>query len=135
MLLIDTSVLVEWERGRLDLPAWLLARNEPPVICDATRTEFLAGQPLTDAGKRLRFDRFVSDVLNRLPSLPLSREVCDKAAARLVLARSKGRTVPLGDALHAGAADHAGATVVSMDTEHFRDMGLDAVNPSEHPAA
>jgi predicted nucleic acid-binding protein len=133
MLLIDTSVLIEWERGRFDLPAWLVARNEPPVICDATRIEFLAGEPLKDEGKRLRFRRFVSTVLDRLPSLPLTPEACRLSAARLVIARAKGKTVPLGDALHAGAADAHGATVVTIDRDHFTNMGLVPVNPLDAP--
>ena len=130
MLLIDTSVQIEWERGRFDLPAWLVARNEPPVICDATRIEFLAGEPIKDESKRQRFRRFVVTVLDRLPSLPLSSEVCQLAAARLVIARAGGKTVPLGDALHAGVADANGATIVTIDVGHFKDMGLNVINPT-----
>ena len=54
---------------------------------------------------------------------------------RIVLARSKGRTVPLGDALHAGVAEVHGLDVVTVDTQHFKDVGLKSVNPLKRPSA
>lgn len=135
MLLLDTSVLVESEREQFDLRAWLTEIDEPVYVCDATRVEFLAGEPLKDAGKRLRFRRFVERTLSLFPCLPLSADACVQAAARIVVARSRGRTVPLGDALHAGVADAFGLEVVTIDTQHFADMGLSSVNPLKQRAS
>lgn len=78
---------------------------------------------------------FASSSRGHFPCLPFSADACDQAAARVVLARSKGRTVPLGDALHAGVADAYGLEVVTLDTQHFKDMGLKSINPLKHPSA
>ena len=52
-VLIDTSILIEAERRRFDLGGWLQEAEEVH-ICDATVTEYLAGQPLKDESKRWR---------------------------------------------------------------------------------
>lgn len=49
--------------------------------------------------------------------------------ALLFLARSKGKTVPLGDGLHAAVAELDGLQVLTTDTEHFSHMGVKAINP------
>lgn len=130
--LLDTSILVEAERQSFDLGAWLKDAKEVH-ICDATAAEYLAGQPVKDEGKRKRWREFW-DSLN-IPSKPLTREVCEQAGALIFLARTKGRTVPLGDGLHAAVADLEGFEVLAVDTQHFKDMGVKVRNPmSEHPA-
>jgi predicted nucleic acid-binding protein len=45
------------------------------------------------------------------------------------LARTRGKTVPLGDGLHAAVAELDGLKVLTTDTEHFSDMGVPAINP------
>lgn len=124
--LLDTSILVEAERQRFDLGGWL--RNAEEVhICDATVAEYLAGQPLKDEGKRKRWREFWASL--DLPSKPLTRQVCELAGALLFLARSKGKTVPLGDGLHAAVAELQGLEVLTVDLEHFSAMGVKARNP------
>lgn len=127
--LIDTSVLVEAERRAFDLAEWIEQNDAEVAICDATVTEFLAGEPLKDANKRKRFREFWETVCSQLPSFSLDRTVCERAGALLLLARSKQRTVPLGDALHGAVAELEGLMVLTVDTNHFEDMGLPALNP------
>lgn len=67
--LIDTSILVEAERRRFDLGSWLQDAEEVHT-CDATVTEYLAGQPLKDEGKRKRWREFWRSL--DLPSKPLT---------------------------------------------------------------
>ena len=124
--LVDTSILVEAERQRFDLGAWL--RNAQEVhICDATVAEYLAGQPLKDEGKRRRWREFWTSL--NLPSKPLNRQVCEQAGALLALARGKGKTVSLGDGLHAAVAELHGLEVLKADVDHFLAMGVKARNP------
>jgi len=131
--LLDTSILVEAERQRFDLGGWL--RNAEEVhICDATVAEYLAGQPLKDEGKRKRWREFWTSL--NLPSKPLNRQVCEQAGALLVVARSKGRTVSLGDGLHAAVAEIHGLEVLTTDVDDFLAMGVQARNPLlENPPA
>jgi predicted nucleic acid-binding protein len=127
--LLDTSVLIEAERRNFDLDRWVEQHEAEIVICDATVAEFLAGEPLKDEGKRKRFREFWETVGSQLPSLPLDRAVCERAGALLLLARTKRRTVPLGDALHGAVAELEGLTVLTVDTEHFKEVGVPALNP------
>ena len=124
--LIDTSILIEAERQRFDLGGWL-EEAEEVYICDATVTEYLAGQPMRDEGKRKRWREFWSSL--DLPSQPLTRPVCERAGELLFLARSKGKTIPLGDGLHAAVADLQGLEVLTADVGHFSAMGVKALNP------
>jgi predicted nucleic acid-binding protein len=131
--LLDTSVLIEAERRRFDLGGWL-QNAEEVCICDASVSEYLAGQPLRDEGKRKRWREFWRSL--DLPSKPLTRQVCEHAGALLFLARSKGQTVPLGDGLHAAVAQLHGLEVLTADVDHFLAMGVKARNPLlENPPA
>jgi predicted nucleic acid-binding protein len=124
--LIDTSILIEAERRRFDLGDWLQDAEEVH-ICDATVAEYLAGQPLKDESKRKRWREFWESL--DLPSKPLTRAVCERAGTLLFLARSKGKTVPFGDGLHAAVAELQGLEVLAADVEHFAAMGVTARNP------
>jgi predicted nucleic acid-binding protein len=127
--LLDTSVLIEAERRNFDLDRWVEQQQAEIVICDATVAEFLAGEPIRDEGKRKRFREFWETVGSQLPSFPLDRAVCERAGALLLLARTKQRTVPLGDALHGAVAEIEGFTVLTTDAEHFKALGVPALNP------
>ena len=94
--LVDTSVLVEAERRNFDLGAWC-ASAEEVHICDATVTEYLAGEPLKDEAKRKRWREFWASL--GIPSKPLTRQVCERAGALRFLAHTRKRTIPLGDAI------------------------------------
>jgi predicted nucleic acid-binding protein len=130
--LIDTSILVAAERQQMDLAAWL-RHAEAITICDAGAAEYLAGEPLKDGSKRQRHRDSWDSFIGLLPSVPLTRAVCERAGALLVLARLKGRTVPLGDGLHGAVADMEGLKLLSINTEHFKPMNITAINPLSEP--
>jgi predicted nucleic acid-binding protein len=124
--LADTSVLIHAEREDFDFGLWLSPDDEI-FICGATVAEFLAGQPLKDEGKRKRWREFWESLA--IPVKPLNAHVCRQAGALLFLARTRGKTVPLGDGLHAAVAELDGLKVLTTDTEHFSHMGVTALNP------
>lgn len=124
--LADTSVLIHAERENFDLGLWLSPDDEI-FICGATVAEFLAGQPLKDEGRRKRWREFWESLA--IPVRPLNAQVCQQAGALLFLARTRGKTVPLGDGLHAAVAELDGLKVLTTDTEHFSHMGVTALNP------
>jgi len=80
-------------------------------------------------GKRKRFREFWESVGSQLLSFPLDRAVCERAGALLLLARTRRRTVPLGDALHGTVAEVEDLTLLTVDAEHFKAMGVAALNP------
>ena len=116
--LLDTSVLIEAERRNFDLDEWVEKNEAEIVICDATVAEFLAGEPLKDEVKRKRFREFWETLGSQLPSFPLDRAVCERAGALLLLARTKQRTVPLGDALHGAVAELESLIVLTVHSEN-----------------
>jgi predicted nucleic acid-binding protein len=86
-------------------------------------------EPIKDEGKRERFREFWESEGSQLPSFPLDRAVCERDGALLLFARAQRRTVPLGYALHSAVAELEGLTVLTVDTEHFKTVGVPALNP------
>ncbi|MBU6410527.1 MAG: type II toxin-antitoxin system VapC family toxin [Verrucomicrobia bacterium] len=128
--LIDTSLLVHAERENFALDLWL-APDDEIFICGATVAEFMAGQPLNDEGKRKRWREFWESL--DLPVKSLNARVCRQAGALILLARSRGKTVPLGDGFHAAVAELDGLRVLTTDKQHFADMGVATLNPLSEP--
>lgn len=94
--LIDTSVLIEAERGRLELESLLAGREEEPFFISViTVSELLHGvRRAEDAAVRARRSAFVEAALDALPVLGL-----DIFAARLHAELSAGlfaRGTPVG---------------------------------------
>jgi predicted nucleic acid-binding protein len=130
-VLIDASLLVEGERRNFDLGKWVVAAQHEIFICDATVAEYIAGKPLADAGKEKRWQNYWDSFVSRLESVPLDHEVCEKAGELMAGARRAGKTVPLGDGLHAAVAELEDLTVATVDVDHFKALGVRAVNPIE----
>ncbi len=127
-VLIDTTLLIEAERARFDLARWA-EEMEEICICDAGVAEFLAGEPIKDHGKLRRFHTFWESVVSVLPSVEITREICQQAGRMIAAARSRGYTVNLGDGLQAAAAKSQGLTVATIDTDHFKHLGAPCFNP------
>ncbi len=128
-VLPDTSLLVEGERRNFDLGKWVIAARHEVFICDATVTEYIAGKPLRDAGKERRWQNYWDSFVSQLDSVPLDHQVCERAGELLADARRAGKTVPLGDGLHAAVADLEDLTVALVDVDHFKALGVRAINP------
>jgi predicted nucleic acid-binding protein len=128
-ILIDTSLLVEGERRSFDLGKWVVAGRHEVFICDATVAEYIAGKPLKDAGKEQRWQNYWDSFVSRLETVPLDHQVCEKAGELLAAARRAGKTVPLGDGLHAAVAALEDLTVATVDVDHFKALGVRALNP------
>lgn len=128
-ILIDSSLLVEGERRNFDLGDWVRKEGHEILICDATVAEYLAGRPMKDTGKIKRWQGYWDTFVSLLPSVPLDREVCEKAGELVAAARREGKTIPLGDGFHGAVAILEHLTIATTDTEHFKALGISAVNP------
>jgi predicted nucleic acid-binding protein len=128
-ILLDTSLLVEGERRNFDLGNWVIAGRHEVLICDATVAEYIAGKPLKDAGKEQRWQSYWDSFVSLLDSVPLDHQVCEKAGELMAEARRAGKTVPLGDGLHAAVAELEDLTVATVDVGHFKALGVRALNP------
>ena len=69
-LILDSSVLVAFERRRFDLER-LLAEHAPPAIAAATAAELLIGVERADTPqRRARRESFVQNIFLRMPIVP-----------------------------------------------------------------
>ena len=128
--LIDTSILIAVERGRLD-PIRLRNEDddEPLAIAAITASELLHGvHRLTSAVARARAERFAETVLGSIPVIPFDLEVA-RVHARLDAELSAAGT-PIGDAdlMIAATAVALDYRIATRDLRSFPKIkGLDLV--------
>jgi len=127
-ILLDTSLLVEGERRNFDLGQWVAAARHEFLFV-TPRSRIHRGKPWTDSGKQKRWQNYWDSFVSLLESVPLDHQVCEKAGQLLASARRAGKTVPLGDGLHAAVAELEDLTVATVDVDHFKALGVRAVNP------
>jgi tRNA(fMet)-specific endonuclease VapC len=125
--LIDTSVLIEAERGRLDFDRLLhLPRNETVEIAAITASELLHGVHRLKGVARARASLFVERLLELLPVVPFDLDVARVHAALSAELRSSGTAIGAHDLLIAATAVYRGAWVATHDLRSFpRIKGLD----------
>ena len=128
-VLIDTALLVEGERRKFDLGEWVVAARHEVFICDATIAEYITGKPVKDAGKEQRWRSYWDSFVSLLDSVPLDHQICQRAGEMMADARRTGKTVSLGDGFHAAVAELEDLTVATADLDHFKALGVRAVNP------
>ena len=128
--LIDTSVLIAAERGRLD-PSALLAENDDEEIALAaiTASELLHGvHRLKRAVARVRAERFVERLLSVIPVIPFDLDVARVHARLDAELSAQGTAVGDADLLIAATAVACDFRVATRDLRSFpRIKGLDVV--------
>lgn len=126
-VLIDTSILIEYERGRLDVPAALGDRDEEFYLSVVTATELLHGvHRASEPSVRARRSAFVEGVLSSFPLLDIELSIA-RAHARLWadLART-GRPIGAHDLWIAASCLARGLRLATAGAGEFeRVPGLD----------
>lgn len=119
--LIDSSVIIEAQRGRLDL-AEVAARGSDQTLAMSSiaASELLVGLHLMrDGGKKARAEAFVEAVLADLPLVPFDL-LCARAHAAVgAELRRKGTMVGAHDLLIAATAIARGYSVATCDERGF----------------
>jgi len=126
-LILDSSILIAFERRRFDLER-LLADHAPPAIAAITAAELLIGVERADtAERRSRRDAFVQNIFARVPIIPF-----DLAQARLFavhFAELSSHGTIIGDrdlqiAVTALSLDHDLATLNLGEFQRVRGLRL-----------
>ncbi len=125
--LIDTSVLIEAERGRLDVDRLLDAHaSETVAIAAITASELLHGVQRLKGVARARASLFVERLLDLLPVVPFDLDVARVHATLSAELRARGTAVGAHDLLIAATAVYTDAWVATRDLRSFpRIKGLD----------
>jgi predicted nucleic acid-binding protein len=128
--LIDTSVIVAIERGRLD-PAVLReeAEDEPIAIAATTASELLHGDHrLKGAVARTRAERFVERLLDAIPVVPFDIDVARVHARLDAELSASGASVGAADLMIAATAVWLDYRLATRDLRGFPKIeGLDIV--------
>jgi tRNA(fMet)-specific endonuclease VapC len=118
---IDSSVLIAAERGKLDL-ARVLADygNEPVVIAMVTASELLHGiHRAAQPSQRARREAFVERLLTELPLVPFDLVIARVHARVSAELAAKGSAVGAHDLLIAATALALGYDVATRDERSF----------------
>jgi predicted nucleic acid-binding protein len=130
-LLIDSSVLLEAERGRLDVSRRIAARgSESMFVSVITASELLhAAQRATTTQARLKRTAFVEAVLERFAIVELDLATV-RAQAQIAawLASSEVWVTPSDTWLAATCVAHGLTLVAAQEREFARIPGLDFLN-------
>jgi predicted nucleic acid-binding protein len=112
MILVDTNILIDYLRGRLDAIAWLEALEERTAISAISVLELYAG------ARGQRDERDIIALREQLTCLPASEEITERAGAILRHYRmSHGIDIP--DAIIAATAEHHGLKLATLNVRHF----------------
>ena len=132
LLLLDTTVLIDAERGTDDLDN-LIADEDDVAIAAITLAELTVGVQLATTRQRPRRQSYVNEIAASIPILPYDETVATHHATLLVAVRRAGRPRGAHDLIIAATAAAAGRTVVSADRRAFDGLpGVQAVD-HHHP--
>lgn len=128
-VLIDTSVLIEIERGRADLDA--AVGDEDRAISAITASELLHGiHRATDEHVRARRQAFVEHILAALDPIPIDARVARAHAAAWAQLDAAGTPIGAHDLWIAATALAHGHAVATANARDFaRVPGLRVVQP------
>jgi tRNA(fMet)-specific endonuclease VapC len=126
-LLIDTSVLIDVERGRLSLRTLMAsAGDEDVVIAAITASELLHGVHRLSGARAARAESFVSDLLDLVPLRPFDLAEARVHARLSADLQARGVGVGAHDLLIAATAIAHDDRVLTRDLRSLpRIQGLD----------
>jgi len=132
--LIDTSVLIEHERGRVNIARWIEGREDQPFMISAiTVSELLHGvHRATERVQRARRSAFVEAILDRFPILPLDLPTARQHAELWAELSAAGRMIGPHDLWLAAACIAHGLILATANTREFsRIAAVEVENWSE----
>ena len=126
-ILIDASILIEYERSRIPLESHFQDREEEEFFLSVvTASELLHGvHRAKDAGTRARRSAWVEAVLERFPLLPIDVSVARSHAQLWAQLSSQGQLIGPHDLWLAATCLAQGLSLVTANLREFeRVQGL-----------
>ena len=120
-LLLDTTFLIDIERGDADLDA-AVHDDDDVAIATITAAELRVGAELATGKRRAKRRAFVDAVLDTIPTLGYDDAVAIDHAELLVATRRSGTPRGAHDLIIAATALTHGRTIVSADRSAFADL-------------
>lgn len=119
--LIDTSVIVAAERGLLDLEAIqsVPAGHEEVAVSAVTAAELLHGVERLRGARRVRAERFVNTLLDRIPVIAFDLPIARVHAMLSADLAERGSAIGAHDLLIAATAMTRDYTVATRDMRSF----------------
>ena len=116
---VDSGILIRHLRGQRSLVRLLreLGRKQDLAISAVTRTEIWAGALEGQAYTTRR-------LLGRLQTIPVDRDIADRAGDLIRRTHEQGRTLHMADGLIAATAIQQGMTLVTLNVRHFAGLGV-----------
>ena len=128
LLLLDTTFLVDAERGAADLDQ-VIGDEDDVAIAAVTVAELLVGIRLASPKQRQSRAGYVGEVLESLPVIAYDLTVARHHADLLVAVREQGRPRGAHDLMIAATARATDRTVVTADEQAFSVLpGVAAVS-------
>jgi tRNA(fMet)-specific endonuclease VapC len=130
-LILDSSILVAFERGRFDLQG-LLAAHPSPALAAVTAAELLIGVERADtAERRARREEFVEAMLARIPIRPFNLPEARLYALHFADLCRRGEKIGDRDLQIAVTALNYGCDLATLNADEFRRVnGLTLVDVS-----
>jgi tRNA(fMet)-specific endonuclease VapC len=119
-LILDSSVLIEAERGNFSLKTWL--RSLPPThiyLPAIVAAELLHGLERATAKHKLKRQNFLDSVLARTPILDYTMSTAKIHAKLWAEMERKGKMIGYYDLIIAATALEHGSTVATFNRRHF----------------
>jgi tRNA(fMet)-specific endonuclease VapC len=121
LLLLDTTFLVDAERGSIDLDH-AIDDGDDVAIAAVTVAELLVGVKLASAKRRRARRAYVDEIIELLPTIAYDRDVAVEHAELLLAVREQGRPRGAHDLMIAATARATGRAVVTADQTAFIDL-------------
>jgi tRNA(fMet)-specific endonuclease VapC len=121
LLLLDTTFLIDAERGGVDLDD-VIDDDDDIAIAAVTVAELLVGVALASGRRRNARQAYVDEIIESLPIIAYDRDVAVEHADLLVAVRDQGRPRGAHGLLIAATARATDRAVVTADQEAFANL-------------
>jgi tRNA(fMet)-specific endonuclease VapC len=119
-LMLDTSLVIAFERGKFDLRAFFTSRaSESIAVSAVTASELYVGVYRATPDRRDKREQLVNDFLSRIAVVPFDLEIARTHARLSAELSAQGANVGSHDLLIAATALHRGDIVVTRDAKSF----------------